>query len=311
MGVTENNLQLLPTTAVLTRLLRESVSLLPTDYFPLPIIDAANKLASEKRFFHWSLEFPEVFERGGFDCVLGNPPWDQLQLDPREFFANRDSKITEAQNMAKREKMIANLKNNNPKLYAEFEKEKHHVDAYQKFIHSSNRFPLTSFGRINLAPLFTEMARNIISSDGRTGVIVPTGIATDSFNQYFFADLSQKKSIASLFDFENREGLFSAVDSRMKFSLLGIAGKEIKRGNFAFFLTQPRQLENPERQFQLAPEDIALINPNTLTCPIFRTSTDAELTKKIYQRVPVLENEKTGRNPLGYFVYADVYDEYR
>ncbi|NTW21216.1 MAG: hypothetical protein HGA42_17230, partial [Nostocales cyanobacterium W4_Combined_metabat2_030] len=73
----------------------------------------------------------------------------------------------------------------------------------------------------------------------------------------------------------------------------------MKRGNFAFFVTQPKQLENQTRLFQLSPQDIALINPNTLTCPVFRTSKDAELTKKIYQNVPVLENEKTGINPWG------------
>ncbi|MEH2322059.1 MAG: N-6 DNA methylase [Nostoc sp.] len=290
MPLTEQNLQLLPTTAALTQLLRGNLS-------TQEIKDAANKLAEEKHFFHWPLEFPEVFEQGGFDCVLGNPPWEQLQLDPREFFASRNSEVSEAQNMVARDRMITKLSNSNPELYAEFEREKHHVDAYQKFIHSSNRFPLTSFGRINLAPLFTEMARDLISPTGQAGVIVPTGIATDSFNQYFFADLSQKQALASLYDFENREGLFAAVHRSYKFSLLTISGKPIKCGNFAFFLTQPKQLDNQARLFQLSPQDIALINPNTLTCPIFRTSTDAELTKKIYQRVPVLENEKTGSNP--------------
>jgi hypothetical protein len=131
------------------------------------------------------------------------------------------------------------------------------------------------------------------------GVIVPTGIATDDTCKKFFGDLIQKQNLASLYDFENREKLFAAVDSRMKFSLLALSGKPIKRGNFAFFVTQPKQLENQTRLFQLSPQDIALINPNTLTCPVFRTSKDAELTKKIYQNVPVLENEKTGINPWG------------
>ena len=307
MGLTEDNLQLLPTTAALSRLVRSSAlaqsgeDVLKHNYEQSiqDIVDAANKLAKEKRFFHWCLEFPEVFEEGGFSCVLGNPPWEMLQLNPREFFASRNSQIAEARNMTAREKIITKLRNENPKLYDEFEQEKHYVDAYQKFIHFSNRFPFTSFGRINLAPLFTEMARNIISPNGRAGVIVPTGIATDSFNQYFFADLTQKQNLASLYDFENREGLFPAVDSRMKFSQLAISGKPIKQTNFAFFLTQPRQLDNQSRQFQLSPQDIALLNPNTLTCPVFRTRADAELTKKIYQHVPVLENEQTDSNPWG------------
>lgn len=109
----------------------------------------------------------------------------------------------------------------------------------------------------------------------------------------------QKQALASLYDFENREKLFADVDSCMKFSLLAMSGKPIKQGNFSFFLTQPRQVDNQERVFQLSPQDIALLNPNTLTSPVFRTRADAEITKKIYQRVPVLENERTGNNPWG------------
>lgn len=292
MPLTEQKLDLLPTTAALAQLLRGNTS-------TQKIVEAANKLAQEKHFFHWCLEFPEVFEAGGFDCVLGNPPWEQLQLDPREFFELRSPEIAKAQNMTARDGMIAKLKSRNPNLYAEFGEAKHDLDAYQKFIHSANRFPLTSFGRINLYPLFAELAKNLLSINGRAGVIVPTGIATDSFNQYFFADLTQKQVLASLYDFENREAIFTAVHRSYKFSLLVISGKPIKQSNFAFFLTQHRQLENPARLFQLSPQNIALLNPNTLTCPIFRTRADAELTKKIYQRVPVLENESTGSNPWG------------
>jgi hypothetical protein len=107
-----------------------------------------------------------------------------------------------------------------------------------------------------------------------------------------------------LYDFENREKLFAAVDSRMKFSLLAMSGKPIAQANFSFFLTQAKQIEeglkpNNERVFQLSSQDIALINPNTLTCPVFRTKADAELTKKIYQHVPILDNEKTGVNTWG------------
>lgn len=102
-----------------------------------------------------------------------------------------------------------------------------------------------------------------------------------------------------MYDFENREAIFTSVHRSYKFSLLAISGTPIRESKFSFFLTQPRQLENKARVFQLLPQDIALMNPNTLTCPVFRTRTDAEITKKIYQRIPVLENEKTENNPWG------------
>ena len=85
----------------------------------------------------------------------------------------------------------------------------------------------------------------------------------------------------------------------MKFSLLSMSGKPIERSKFSFFSTNVRHLENPTRVFELSAEEIALLNPNTLTCPVFRTKADAELTKKIYKRVPVLENERTGKNSWG------------
>jgi len=301
MGLTEHNLQLLPTTEALNRLLRSASTQSGEIYEQSiqKIVDAANQLAIEKHFFHWCLEFPEVFATGGFDCVLGNPPWERIKLQEKEFFASRSLDIVNAANKAAREKLIQELPRKNPELAQAFADAKHDAEAQSKFIRESARFPLTAVGDINTYAVFAETTRKLISPEGMVGVIVPTGIATDDTCKKFFGDLAHSSALASLYDFENRDRLFAAVDSRMKFSLLAISGKPIKRGNFAFFLTQPRQLDNSTRLFQLSPQDIALLNPNTLTCPIFRTSVDAELTKKIYQRVPILENESTGRNPWG------------
>ncbi|MCG6133485.1 MAG: N-6 DNA methylase [Nostoc sp. LLA-1] len=309
MQLTEYHLQLLPTTEALNRLKREKVEkihqsddnyeLRITNYELNRVLEAANKLAQEKHFFHWCLEFPEIFEQGGFNCVLGNPPWELLQIAEKEFFASRSAEIANAINKAAREKLIKELPTKNPELAQAFDDAKHDAEAQNKFIRESSRFPLTAVGKINTYAVFAETTRKLISTNGRVGIIIPTGIATDDTCKKFFGDLAQKQALASLYDFENREGLFAAVHRSYKFSLLAISGRSIKQGKFAFFLTQPKQLDNQARLFQLTPQDIALINPNTLTCPIFRTSQDAELTKKIYQRVPVLENEITGSNPWG------------
>jgi len=263
------------------------------------VIEAAEKLAEEKRFFHWELEFPEVFEEGGFDCILGNPPWEQLQLAEKEFFASRDPEIANAKTSAARKKLIEKLSETNPKLAEEWEQAKHFADAETKFIRESGRYPLTATGKINTYAVFAETDRNLVGNLGRSGVIVPTGIATDDTCKQFFGDLIKTQNLVSLYDFENRKKLFSEVDSRMKFSLVTTARNTIKQVDFSFFLADPKQANNPDYVFQLSPKDIALINPNTLTCPVFRTSADAELTKKIYQRVPVLENEKQRKNPWG------------
>jgi hypothetical protein len=292
MPLTEENLELLPTSAALENLLKGN-------WTTQKIVDAANQLAEKKRFFHWALEFSDVFDQGGFDCVLGNPPWERIKLQEKEFFAAVCPEIANATNKAARDKLIKELPRKKPELAKDFEEAKHDAEAQSKFMRTSLRFPLTAVGDINTYAVFAETARKLISKNGRAGIIVPTGIATDDTCKKFFGDLTQKQALASLYDFENREAIFSSVHRSYKFSLLSMSGKPIKQGNFGFFLTQPRQVDDASRQFKLSPEDIALLNPNTLTCPVFRTSADAELTKKIYRQVPVLENERTGLNPWG------------
>jgi hypothetical protein len=301
MPLTEQNLQLIPTSAGLKRLLNSADvgQLTLADAMLQQVVETANQLAQQHRFFHWALEFPEVFDKGGFNCVLGNPPWERIKLQEKEFFAGKDEAIVTAKNSAARKKLIDKLPQTHPQLAQAWEDAKHFADAQNKFIRESRRFPLTGTGDINTYAVFAETARNLIAGDGYAGIIVPTGIATDATTQDFFGDLIKTKELATLFDFENRKKLFPEVDSRMKFVLLDLSKQNNERKEFAFFLTEVNQINDKRRVFSLSSDEIKRINPNTLTCPIFRTRIDAELTKKIYQRIPVLENEQTGENPWG------------
>lgn len=265
------------------------------------------------QFFHWWLEFAEVFfdretgelkPGGGFDVVLGNPPWERVKLQEKEFFAGRHEKIAQAENAARRKKLIDELKESDPALYAAFQEALNAAENVSNFLRTSGRYPLTGGGDVNTYQVFAEHNRTMMNYQGRAGVIVPTGIATDDSNKEFFADLVAQGQLAALLDFENREGLFPAVDSRMKFSVLALRGRESRTSSPAkltFFATNVAHLKDPERVFSLTPEDFALLNPNTRTCPVFRTRADAELTKKIYRRVPVLVEEGRGEagNPWG------------
>jgi hypothetical protein len=102
------------------------------------------------------------------------------------------------------------------------------------------------------------------------------------------------------FDFENKEGLFPAVHRSYKFSLVTLGKlKQTAATTFAFFLHNPDHLKEEQRLFELTKEDFSCLNPNTKTCPIFRTRRDAKLTRSIYKRVPILVNESSGENPWG------------
>ena len=283
------------------------------------LLGEAQALAAEHRFFHWPLEFPEVFAfhpqphqggtaSGGFDVVLGNPPWERIKLQEEEFFAVRDPQIARAANAAARKRLIAALPQTNPALWEAYQRALHAAESASRFLRGSGQYPLTGRGDINTYSVFAERVRSLLNVRGRAGIIVPTGIATDATNQFFFADLADKGQLASLFDFENRQRLFPAVDSRMKFCLLTLAGswqptpagvREAAPMVFAFFATHADHLRDPRRVFTLTADDIARINPNTRTLPVFRTRQDADLTRAVYRRVPVLVNEHTGENSWG------------
>jgi hypothetical protein len=176
-------------------------------------------------------------------------------------------------------------------MYLEFKAEEARVHRIQAFVHASGRFPLSSAGRINLAPLFAESAERLRHQNGRVGFVLPSGIATDAFTQSLFRYFTDGR-IASLYDFENRESLFPAVDSRQKFCLLTLGVSAA--AEFAFFTTRVEQLSDNRRVFRLTPQDFELLNPNTHTCPVFRSEHDAELAKKIYRRVGVFVRELEG-----------------
>ena len=160
------------------------------------------------------------------------------------------------------------------------------------------RFPLTGTGDVNLYALFAELALRLIARGSRAGIIVPTGIATDDSTKAYFDALGTGHRLASLYDFENREGLFQGVHRSYKFSLLTIAD-QVEVADLMFFATRIEHLHDEDRHFQLSPDDFALINPNTRTCPVFRSKRDAELTRKLYRQAPVLIQGAPEQNPWG------------
>lgn len=242
-----------------------------------PLFGAAVDAARQARAFHWPLEFPDVMHRGCFDVVLGNPPWEVLQLAEEEYFASRKPEIAVLSGAA-RKRSIAALEKTDPATFVAYLEDKRRFESINEFARESGRFDLSAHGKVNTYSLFAEMFAALAHQ--RAGVIVPTGIATDAMTAPFFAHLVEEKRLARLVDFENRAGLFPAVDSRMKFSLLTL-GRNEPMAHFAFFLSNAAQMADAERNFTLSPAEIAAINPNTKTAPVFRTRYDAFLTAKI------------------------------
>src|SRR5262249_49586759 len=88
------------------------------------LIETTRRISLEYGLFHWQQAFPRVFARGGFDVVLGNPPWEHLELKEQEFFALRNPDIANAPNADLRKKLIAGLPKTDPALWQEWQQAK-------------------------------------------------------------------------------------------------------------------------------------------------------------------------------------------
>lgn len=156
--------------------------------------------------------------------------------------------------------------------------------------------------------------RNLLNDSGRFGCVLPTGIATDDTTKLFFQEVVETKSLAGLFDFENKGIFFPGVHSSYKFCLF-TAGRGLRptaeTAEFVFFAHAIEDLRDPERRFTLSAEDIALLNPNTHTCPIFRSRGDSELTKAIYRRVRTLESSSQSESWSVYYMRLIDMDDHK
>ena len=271
-----------------------------------------NSLISDKSVdphaLDWNIKFPHIFAKGGpggFSCVIGNPPWERVKVQDREFFSLTDPITAGAVNADDRKKRIAAMPKANPDLHASYLAARDNAQKMLDYARGSKRYPLTGRGDVNLYMLFAELARSLVAPDGLVGILVPSGIATDDTTKEFFSGLMDDKRLVSLFDFENRDKVFEDVDGRFKFTALVFGGnaKKTEHSDFVFFAHAVEETAdvNRHRHIPLTAADMALLNPNTKTCPIFRTRRDANLTKAIYKRVPILidENRKQGGNQWG------------
>ncbi len=254
----------------------------------------APKAARRARAFHWPLEFPDVMHRGGFDVVLGNPPWERVKLQEEEYFALRDHDIATAKNAAARKKLITELANTNPQLLRDWYEALHAAAAESNFMRESGRFPLGGVGDVNTYAVFADLAWQLVQPSGRAGLIIPNGLVVGFTYREFLRRLLSQKSLISFYGFENEDKIFKDVHNETKFGLLTIGGKDVNWNEpwFTAHIRQPGEIADPEKRYALTIEQIKAINPNTLNLPAFRWTEDAKVTASIHAAAPILINKK-------------------
>ena len=263
----------------------------------------ARSIAEREGFLHWEAAFPGVWHewqdvrpQGGFDAVIGNPPWDRIKLQEVEWFATRSPELAHAPTAAARKSGVDRLRASGSPLASEFDAAKERAETLGQMIRASGHYPLLGGGDINLYSLFVERAMGLVKPDGIVGLLTPSGIYADKTAAKFFRSVSASGRVGGLYDFENRKIFFPDIDSRFKFCALIFGGEERRfdETRCAFFLHSSQTIEDPDRCFTLAPADFNRVNPNTGTAPVFRTRRDAEITRRIYDRYPVLVDRSGG-----------------
>ena len=263
--------------------------------------DRARALIAEERFLNWQIAFPGVWENwasaereGGFDAVVGNPPWDRIKLQQVEWFAARRPEIALAPRASDRKRMIAKLKNDDDPLWEDFSHAEQRAIDTARVARKSGQYPLLSGGDTNLNSLFVERAHSLVKPRGLVGLLIPSGIASDQSSAAFFRKVTEDKQVHRVIDFFNRryDGtlFFPDVYYRFKFCayIAGGTQRSFEGASYGFFIRDLAEIADPDRVFPVTADEISRINPNSGTAPIFRSRRDKEITSGIYDRLPVL-----------------------
>ncbi len=251
--------------------------------------------------FHWGLEFPEVFydehgqllDNGGFDVIFGNPPWEILKPDLREFYAQFDEAIESRLSRAQAERRITELQAEDPARVELYTTQTATITQSAAFFRASPDYTRQGRGDTATHKLFMErMYAHLLKQGGRLGYVVPSGIYTDLGTKDLREMLLNEGQIQYIFSFSNERFFFPGVDHRFKFALIGAQKGVTSDGFWAAFRFNPRVaiapddlpefLANPQNLIYMRLESLARFNPDSLGVMEFQNRRDYDVVEKIY-----------------------------
>lgn len=271
----------IPTTGDVWRTLNE-------DLINNKMICVANASGEKLNAFHWFLEFPDIFSQGGFDAVIGNPPWEKLTILEREFF-HLYPEIAEEANAQNRKTEIKNLLADDPIVETKWTQETIKFKGTRNFIRNSNQFPLTAIGELNLYSLFTELSLSIAKPNSWVGLILKSTIFTGSTFSRLTKFVVSNGLLRSVYDFKN-EQFFKDVSQAERFSLATFGPSDVKTRlivgvglNQANNLSRSNQVTSIDRTFPI------IANPQTGTLPQCETFDDLQSLIRVTNSYPTLD----------------------
>lgn len=269
------------------------------------------RLSKQYAFFHWHLSFPDVFKvpptgekpeneptgwNGGFDVVLGNPPWERVQFEERAFFAATAPDIYAEGNQSRRRRLIQELAVSDTKLFGHWQEASREREAESELIRHSGRFPLSAIDKFNTYALFTELGLQLPNRTGSCGLIVKAGLVSDKTCAPLFAESMRAQRLKAIWEFENRNKLFPEVDSRERFVLASFH-QGCASTSFSFDNLSVADALAPRGSLRMSYEDVVLLSPNTGNCPKFPSPEELAIARQCYHRLPPMVRKEPLSNP--------------
>jgi hypothetical protein len=279
------------------------------------------KVRNRERFFHWELEFPEVFldkSQHGFDVVLGNPPWEKIKPDRREFYGRYDILIR-AFKGGELDGRISELHELYPELKTAYKEYEDRIKKSVIFLKKGGDFIYQDFtidgkstgGDPDLFKFFVEQAWRLVAEEGRVGFVVPSAIYNNEGCTGLRHLLLEEASIERFYAFENRKKIFP-IDSRYKF--ISLVFKKTKPENSIFEaafmrhdieeLEETARWREPGKKFsfpepipwmvKISKEELKRLSPGTLAFLEYRCPRDREILLKMYKGKPLLGDQGPG-----------------
>ena len=251
-----------------------------------PGVRAVGYEAERLAFFHWHLEFPDIAAQGGFDLMLGNPPWERIKLAEKEWFAAAGyDHIANAANAADRKRAIAGLADSGDSVDRQianrWQRDSRDAQAIAEYARKGGRYPLGGVGDINTYALFADHFLRCIVERGRAGIIVPAGLVSDFTYAGFFSYLVDNDLLRACHTALEIRDHFPGITSGAKpFTLLcaGAPGSAAARYTSGFLNTD--EIGSPDRTYSLSPDDLNLLCPSVKLAPNMRSSQEVALWLK-------------------------------
>jgi len=252
---------------------------------PNGLLKKIREYAALHRFFNYEIEFPEAVD--GFDCIMGNPPWDKTKFSDTDFFPQYNSRYRSMTNSQKKEYQTDLL--DKSFIKARYDQESARIALTNDYL--KYRYPLNrGAGDGNLFRFFVEKNLSMLAEKGTINYCLPSALMFEDGSKALREHIFENYSLNFFYSFENRKPIFLDVDSRYKFALMQIhAVPQTEPTKTLFYLLDQNISERTPIPYDL--ETVRMLSPNHLAFMEMRSPKDFPILKKCYAAYPPLDSE--------------------